>query len=56
MTTRISLAVAYVRFGIGLVITTNEAMRAERREFSRGAKIRFTVSPTLQAIVHVKTG
>jgi hypothetical protein len=30
--------------------------RAERREFSRGAKIRFTVSPTLQAIVHVKTG
>ena len=28
-----------------LAITTNEAMRAERREFSRGAKIRFHRSP-----------
>ena len=39
-----------------LAITTNEAMRAARREFSRGAKIHFTGLPTLQAIVHVNTG
>jgi hypothetical protein len=39
-----SASVLLISFGI-LVITTNEAMRAERREFSRGAKIRFTGLP-----------
>jgi hypothetical protein len=39
-----SSSVLLISFEI-LVITTNEAMRAERREFSRGAKIRFTGLP-----------
>jgi len=39
-----SSSVLLISFEI-LVITTNEAMRAERRECSRGAKIRFTGLP-----------
>lgn len=51
-----SSSVLLISFAM-LAITTNEAMRAEMREFSRGAKIRFhRFSPALQAIVHVKSG
>jgi hypothetical protein len=48
-----SSSVVLISFEI-LVITTNEAMRAERREFVR--KFASPVSPTLQAIGHAKTG